>query len=199
MWVIISKFREGAWMVVLLIPILVIMFLDIHRHYVNAAKQLSLEGLSPPMPLRNTVVVPVSSLHRGVVSALAYANAIAPGNVTAVHVSLDDEQTAKLKRKWEHWGQDIPLVVIDSPYRSLVRPLMRYLTSVRDKRRQVRASAAIHRRFGWLVAIRDQSGHQIDGKVGDAAVARMFNLQHMLELVKHGFQQRTAAEQKLVV
>jgi hypothetical protein len=48
------------------------------------------------MPLRNTVVVPVSSLHRGVVSALAYANAIAPGNVTAVHVSLDDEQTAKL-------------------------------------------------------------------------------------------------------
>jgi amino acid transporter len=125
--IVIAKFLEGAWMVVLLIPAIVLVFLGIHRHYVNAAKQLSLEGLTPPQPLRNTVVVPVSTLHRGVVNALAYAQSIAPDNVTAVHISLDDEQTTKLKQKWEKWGRGIPLVVLESPYRSLVRPLIRYL------------------------------------------------------------------------
>jgi amino acid transporter len=134
MCVIVSaKFAEGAWMVVMLLPILVLIFLGIHRHYVNAAKQLSLEGLAPPPPLRNTVIVPVSTLHRGVINALAYAQSIAPGNVTAVHVSMDPEQTAKVCKKWEKWGNGVPLVVLDSPYRSLVRPLMRYIDEI-DKR-----------------------------------------------------------------
>ncbi len=128
--IVIAKFAEGAWVVVLIIPAIVLVFLGIHRHYVNAAKQLSLEGLTPPPPLRNTVVVPVSTLHRGVVNALAYAEAIAPGNVTAVHISMDAEQTAKVQQKWEKWGRGIPLVVVDSPYRSLVRPLIRYLDEV---------------------------------------------------------------------
>jgi amino acid transporter len=134
LWVIIiAKFMEGAWMVVLLIPAIVLIFLGIHRHYVNAAKQLSLEGLEPPPPLRNTVVVPVSTLHRGVINALTYAESIAPGNVIAVHVSLDEEQTAKLRAKWAKWGGNTQLVVLDSPYRSLVRPLIRYLDEV-DRR-----------------------------------------------------------------
>ncbi len=70
------------------------------------------------MPLRNTMVVPVAALHRGVVNALAYAKTIAPNSVTAVHVSIDGDHTAKLTQKWETWGQGIPLVVIDSPYLS---------------------------------------------------------------------------------
>lgn len=131
MWVIIiAKFEEGAWMVVLLIPILVVLFLSIHTHYVNAAKQLSLEGLERPVALRNTVIVPVSNLHRGVVNALLYAESIAPGNVTAVHISMDDEQTAKVRAKWAKWGGDTPLIVLESPYRSLIRPLLRYIDEV---------------------------------------------------------------------
>lgn len=131
LWVIIiAKFAEGAWMVVVLIPTIVLLFLGIHKHYVNASKQLSLEGLEPPPPLRNTVIVPVSTLHRGVINALKYAESIAPGNVTAVHVSMDEEQTAKVRAKWAKWGGDTPLVVLDSPYRSLVRPLVRYLDEV---------------------------------------------------------------------
>jgi amino acid transporter len=134
MWVIIvAKFAEGAWMVVLLIPTIVLLLLGIHRHYVNAARQMSLEGLEPPPPLRNTVIVPVSTLHRGTINALRYAESIAPGNVTAVHISLDEEQTAKIRAKWAKWGGDTPLVVLNSPYRSLVRPLLRYLDEV-DKR-----------------------------------------------------------------
>ncbi|WP_026369368.1 APC family permease [Kallotenue papyrolyticum] len=134
MWVIIvSKFLEGAWMVVLLIPLLVVLFISIHQHYVHAARQLSLEGLEPPPPLRNTVIVPISTLHRGTINALRYAESIAPGNVTAVHVSLDEEQTAKIRAKWAKWGGDTPLVVLHSPYRSLVRPLLRYLDEVQRR------------------------------------------------------------------
>ncbi|HEX6288699.1 MAG TPA: APC family permease [Herpetosiphonaceae bacterium] len=131
--IIIAKFSEGAWMVVLLIPMIVVLFLGIHTHYVNAAKQLSLEGLAPPPALHNTVIVPVSTLHRGVINALKYAEAMAPGNVTAVHIAMDEEQTAKLRAKWSTWGGNIPLVVLDSPYRSLVRPLIRYLDEI-DRR-----------------------------------------------------------------
>lgn len=131
LWVIIvAKFMEGAWMVVLLIPAIVLLFLGIHKHYVNTAKQLSLEGLEPPPPLRNTVVVPVSTLHRGVINALKYAESIAPGNVIAVHVAMDEAQTAKLREKWTKWGGNTQLVVLDSPYRSLVRPLIRYLDEI---------------------------------------------------------------------
>lgn len=131
LWVIIiAKFLEGAWMVVLLIPAIVLLFLGIHKHYVNAAKQLSLEGLEPPPALHNTVVVPVSTLHRGVINALKYAESIAPGNVIAVHVAMDEEQTAKLRAKWNKWGGTTQLVVLDSPYRSLVRPLIRYLDEI---------------------------------------------------------------------
>jgi amino acid transporter len=134
LWVIIiAKFVEGAWMVVLLIPAIVLIFLGIHKHYVNAAKQLSLEGLEPPPPLRNTVIVPVSTLHRGVINALKYAESIAPGHVIAVHVAMDEEQTAKLRAKWAKWGGTTQLVVLDSPYRSLVRPLIRYLDEM-DRR-----------------------------------------------------------------
>lgn len=134
MWVIIvAKFKDGAWMVVFLIPILVMLFLGIHRHYVNTARQLSLDGLTRPAALRNTVIVPVSTLHRGTINALLYAESIAPGNVTAVHISMDAEQTAKVRTKWVMWGGDTPLVVLDSPYRSLVRPLLRYIDEV-DRR-----------------------------------------------------------------
>lgn len=128
--IILAKFEEGAWVVTILIPILVALFLFIHNHYVNVARQLSLEGLEPPPPPRNTVVVPVSALHRGTVNALKYAEAMAPGNVTAVHISMDLEQTRKIQDRWQKWGGDVPLVILDSPYRSLVRPLLNYIEEI---------------------------------------------------------------------
>lgn len=128
--IIYEKFLLGAWIVLLLIPFIILVFMAIHHHYVLTARQLSLEGLAPPPTLRNTVIVPVSTLHRGTVNALKYAATIAPGNVTAVHVSLDPEQTRKLQERWAMWGGDIPLVVLDSPYRSLVRPLLQYIEEI---------------------------------------------------------------------
>src|SRR5919199_3612466 len=128
--IIYEKFLLGAWIVLLLIPLIIGMFLAIHAHYVRAAQQLSLEGLEPPPPLRNTVIVPVSTLHRGTVNAIKYAEAIAPGNVTAVHISLNPEQTKRLQERWAKWGGDVPLIILDSPYRSLVRPLLNYIEEI---------------------------------------------------------------------
>jgi len=124
---VITKFIHGAWIVVVLIPLLVAMFKAVHRHYQEVAKQLTTEGLEALQPIRHEVIVPVSSIHRGVLRALQYANSIAPGHVTAVYIDMDDELTQKLRAKWKQWGGDVELVVLASPYRSLVSPLIRYV------------------------------------------------------------------------
>ena len=128
-----TKFIHGAWIVVVVIPLLVLMFRAIHRHYVGVAKQLSTEGLSEIRPIKHTVIVPISGIHRGVISALQYAKSIAPDHVQAVYVDFDEEATAKLREKWERWGAGINLVVLPSPYRELTKPLLRYITRLERK------------------------------------------------------------------
>ena len=123
-----TKFLEGAWAVLVLIPIMVIILRAIHWHYAEVAKQLSLADAPPPTAVRrHTAVVLISGVHRGVIPALQYGLSLAPDNVTAVYVDMDAETTAKLQEKWKQWGSGVPLVVLSSPYRSLVRPLMKYI------------------------------------------------------------------------
>jgi len=124
---VITKFIHGAWIVVVLIPILVALFRAVHRHYLDVATQLTTEGLERLRPIRHEVIVPISGMHRGVLRALEYAKAIAPEHVTAVYINLDEEATQKLRTKWSDWGEGVELVVIASPYRSLVGPLSRYV------------------------------------------------------------------------
>jgi hypothetical protein len=121
-----TKFTHGAWIVVILIPLLVIGFLQIHHHYQRVAARLSLEGAGRPKIGKNPVVVLVAGIHKGVVEALEYAKAISP-NVTAVTVDLDPTQTTKLRLRWAEWEPDVPLVVLESPYRSILRPLLEYI------------------------------------------------------------------------
>jgi amino acid transporter len=130
---VVTKFLHGAWVVVMLIPLLVLMFRAIHAHYLSVARQLTTEGLERPRDIRHTVVVPISGIHRGVIGALEYAKAISGGNVRAVYVDVDEEATRRLREKWEQWGAGIKLVVLPSPYRSLVRPLLRYLHGIRRR------------------------------------------------------------------
>lgn len=127
---IITKFIHGAWIVVLLIPLLVMMFNAVHRHYQEVARQLTTVGLERLRPIRHEVIVPISGIHRGVIRALEYAKSIAPNHVTAVYVDLDEEATKSLREKWKDWAGDIELVVLASPYRALTRPLIRYIDSV---------------------------------------------------------------------
>jgi len=124
----VTKFTHGAWAVILLIPLLVMMFRSVHRHYLDIARQLSTEGLQPLDTIaRNIVLVPISGIHRGVIYALDYAKSIAPGRVIAIYVDLNEEATRKLREKWTTWGKGVELVVLQSPYRSLTRPLLRYI------------------------------------------------------------------------
>jgi amino acid transporter len=130
----ITKFTHGAWAVLLLIPVLVLIFRAIQKHYQNVAQQLSLTNATLPIPLRrHTAVVLVSSIHKGVLPALQYARSIAPDNVTAVYVDLDPESTEKLRTRWCDWGCDIPLVVLESPYRSLLTPLLGYIEELENR------------------------------------------------------------------
>jgi hypothetical protein len=103
------------------------LFRAIHRHYVDVATQLTTEGLEKLSPIGHEVIVPVSGIHRGVLRALQYAKTIAPDHVTALYINLDDEATQKLREKWSTWVNGVELVVIASPYRSLVGPLSRFV------------------------------------------------------------------------
>jgi amino acid transporter len=124
----ISKFAEGAWITILVIPIIVVLLLRVRSHYDEVKKELSLHGLPPsllPAPPPR-LVIPISSIHRGTVEALRYARSISE-QVTAVLIETDPEQTEKVKKEWESWGQGVPLVVVPSPYRSLIGPFLDYL------------------------------------------------------------------------
>jgi len=129
-----TKFRDGAWIVLLLMPLLVVIFRFIRHHYTKLAADLSLEDYGPPPPVsRHRVILPVSGVHRGTLAALRYARCLSD-DVTAVHVSMDPVQAQKLQRKWEQWGEGVRLVILDSPYRLLLEPLLGYIQEVADQR-----------------------------------------------------------------
>src|SRR5213083_1025305 len=121
-----TKFTHGAWIVVLLIPTLVGVFVLVHRHYEEVARQLSLDAFTPPPPMTNTVLVLVGDIHRGVVKAIQYAQSLSP-NAKAVFVETDPERTRRLEEKWGRYGMGVPLIVLTSPYRSLLGPLTEYI------------------------------------------------------------------------
>ena len=124
----ISKFREGAWITLLLIPILVFIFLRIRQHYESVGKQLSLRGLPPdlkPSPLLR-LVVPVSGVHRGIIDAMDFAQSISK-DITGVYIELDPGAGEQMRKDWECWWPDVPLVILPSPYRSIIGPLLDYL------------------------------------------------------------------------
>jgi Amino acid permease len=131
----VTKFSEGAWIVVVVIPMLVLTFLVMHRHYGEVAVELSLEALDSPPELHHTVLILVGDLHRGVVRALQYAKTLTAPDVTlrAVYVETDPARTARLEEKWAKWGLGVPLVVLTSPYRSLLRPLVEYIDHIQAR------------------------------------------------------------------
>ncbi len=131
----VTKFVEGAWIVVVVIPVLVAVFSAMHRHYDEVADELSLEGLESPPELHHTVLILIGDLHRGVVRALQYARTLAGPTVAvrAVYVETDPARTARLEEKWSKWGLGVPLVVLTSPYRSLLRPLLDYIDQIQSR------------------------------------------------------------------
>ncbi len=128
----IEKFVEGAWFVMLLMGILLFIFQKVHSHYVSVAEQLVLTKLVAPRCIRNKVVILVQSLHAGTLKFIEYARAI-EHDCEALYVEIEPEWTTTLEEDWRRYVPDIPLVIVKSPYRSLVGPIMDRLDQLHDE------------------------------------------------------------------
>ena len=131
--VAVTKFKEGAWIIIVLIPILVTHFLAIHRHYDKVAQQLSLKGMAVADKRHNTVIVPIGGVHRAVVQALEYARTLSD-DVRAIYVDVDPHATQDIRNDWSQWGKGIRLEILASPFRSVMDPLLEYIELTNDER-----------------------------------------------------------------
>jgi len=131
----ITKFGEGAWIVLILTPLLVLLFISIHRHYQQVAHRLSLERFKglPERRTRHRVIMPISGVHQGTLEGLRYARLLSD-DVTAVSVAIEPAEIERLQQKWLIWGEGTRLVVLESPYRRFLEPLLRYLQRIIDAR-----------------------------------------------------------------
>lgn len=131
MVVVVSKFTEGAWIPTLVIPLIVVLFLGIHRHYDQVSAETAIMPGTPVLPMREAVLVLVSDrINTGVVHALSFAEAQNAWFLRAVYVAFSDEQAERARAQWAEYGFSVPLVVLDSPYRELGTPVMRYIDEI---------------------------------------------------------------------
>jgi amino acid transporter len=123
----------GAWLVLVIVPLFIWLLMTIKGHYIDFERDTSLPATPNGMveqPLRNVVVVPIARLNRPAIQALRYAQALSP-DVTAVHVATDATKAEEIEEAWNTWGRGIPLTIVESPYRSLTRPLLQYLSELK--------------------------------------------------------------------
>jgi len=148
--IVTTKFAGGAWLVVVAIPLVVSLFLAINRHYKYVAQRLSIQDIAPrsyvPRPKATVVthpaVVIVGQLNRGTVEALDYARSIA-AEIIAVHVDIGSTNREKLQQRWRQLEADIPLEIIESPYRSLVTPIVNFISQYEERHPDVLSTIII--------------------------------------------------------
>jgi amino acid transporter len=164
--VCISKFTEGAWVTVILIPLLVLLFREVSSHYKKIRRELSLRGLPPSLkpapPAR--VVIPISGIHRGMIGAVTFAQSIS-AHVTAVFVEMEPGSGERIQKDWMNWWPDIPLVVIPSPFRSMIRPLMEFLNETDQRHNDGQLAVVVLPEFipnhWWESLLHNQTAWQI--------------------------------------
>jgi hypothetical protein len=124
-----TKFLHGAWIVMLIIPLIILLLRRIHRHYEHFAREVAYTGQAPLMFLHHTVVVPVNGITKPAAGALVYATTISE-DVRAVYIEVDGEASAALGRQWTEWDIGVELTIIPSPFRSILRPLVDYVNQL---------------------------------------------------------------------
>ena len=143
----VTKFSEGAWIVIVLTPLLLIGFFSIHHHYKSLARQLSLEnGNERPRITRDRVIILVGGVHQGTLAAIRFARTIAE-DITAVHIATDPLEAEKVQHKWEQHGEGIRLVTLNSPYRLMIEPLLEYMERIEAVKKQNEITTIVVPRF----------------------------------------------------
>jgi hypothetical protein len=129
--VLITKFTRGAWIALAAMGVLYLLMTRIKRHYDRVRIELRPPDDAVALPSRNHAIVPVSKIHSPTLRALAYAKATRPHDLTALTVSVDPEDTHELQAEWDRRGIDVPLTVVDSPFREVTRPILDYVKRIR--------------------------------------------------------------------
>lgn len=128
-----AKFLHGAWLVLVIIPLLVWLFVSVHGHYDDVACQLRIDPTRPLHGFNHTVLVPISGINQPVLTALQYAMSLSP-KVQAVYVGMDDVAAKQIQAAWKDWNPGVELIVLQTPYRTIVAPLMEYIDVVKKER-----------------------------------------------------------------
>jgi hypothetical protein len=129
---VVTKFTHGAWIVVLIIPLIIAGLRRIHRHYAFFDREVAFTGQSPLMFLHHTVIVPVNGITKPAAGALIYATTICE-DVRAVYVEVDPNTADDLRRRWTDWDIGVELTIIPSPFRSIMRPLVEYVNGLVER------------------------------------------------------------------
>ena len=127
------KFLHGAWLIIVVIPSLIWVFHKINTHYQVIGKQMTLSEYDRARPLKHTVIMPVSSINKVTLAALRYAQSISK-DVIAVLINVQNQDPVRLSRTWHERAPDVPLVILESPYRSLLSPFLTFLEEVEQFR-----------------------------------------------------------------
>jgi amino acid transporter len=128
--VVISKFTEGAWIAIVAMGVLFLMMRGIRKHYDLVRDELVPEEEDDVLPSRVHAVVLVSKVHKATLRAVNYARATRPSSLVAVTVDVDHDGTAALRAEWEHRGVPVPLQILESPYREVTRPIIKYIKEI---------------------------------------------------------------------
>jgi hypothetical protein len=127
---IVTKFTTGGWVVAVIIPVIIVMLRAIHRHYTAFTEEIRFTGQSPITPLHHTVIVPVNGITKATAGALVYATTIG-AEVIAVYIEVDKRGTQRMREEWDAWDIGVPLEIVPSPYRSILRPLVEFVENLR--------------------------------------------------------------------
>lgn len=182
MVILITKFEEGAWLITVACAVLLFVFWQIRKHYNYLAKSLNVDATETLPNLDTTVLLLVPRIHKGVLQAIAYAKSLSQ-DCRAIHISSDPTTLESFKQEWSRFGGDIPLVILESPYRSLVEPLMEYIDEAVGEKPDHLLTVVVPQavpKFWWQTILHNNSALPIKVALGSRKNVVVTNVRYFL-------------------
>lgn len=176
-----TKFMEGAWIVALLIPLIYAGFKGIKKRYDSITRQLTIDK-APPVPSGHMRLLLVPRVHKGILAALQYAK-LDDVDCQAVHIVINEKRLPEVQHLWDQYGDGVPLVVLRSPYRSLLQPLLDYVDGIREENPGVVITVivpeAVSTRW-WHKLLQENVASQIKSALGRRKNVVVTNVRYFL-------------------